>query len=238
MKDYTSDFQVRKAMSWEDFMTGEKVSNIEQLRQILVNKIEPNELDTDPNFLRRGDNMIQRMINNKKRRENLEPIAFPRTTRGREGTINEQLDAENQSESGDEESPAFNPTSPPSTVETMESYATSPPSTVKCTESSYERTQGPRTILEFTPIREPEPAVEIDHTGKSDMSMFTVPITMNSAQVQSSNRMIDSGAGMSGTSSTNNLKNTMRCKIPITPAFGSVMNASSSRCPSARRHSR
>ena len=59
VKDYTSDFQVRKAMSWEDFMTGEKVPNIEQLRQILVNKIEPNELDTDPNFLRRGDNMIQ-----------------------------------------------------------------------------------------------------------------------------------------------------------------------------------
>ena len=89
VKDYTSDFQVRKAMSWEDFMTGEKVPNIEQLRQILVNKIEPNELDTDPNFLRRGDNMIQRIISNKKRRQNLEPIAFPRITRGSEGTINE-----------------------------------------------------------------------------------------------------------------------------------------------------
>ena len=131
----------------------------------------------------------------------------------------------NQSESSDEESPAFNQTPPPSTVKTMESYATSPPSTVKTTESSYERTQGPRTTLEFTPIREPEPAVEDDHTGKSDMSMFTVPITMNSAQVQSFNWMIDSGAGMSGTSSKKNLKNTMRCKIPITPAFGSVMNA-------------
>ena len=32
---------------------------------------------------------------------------------------------------------------------------------------------------------------------------------------------------MSGTSSTNNLKNTMCCKIPITPVFGSVMNATS-----------
>ena len=69
--------------------------------------------------------------------------------------------------------------------------------------------------------------MENDLTGNSDISMFTVPITMNSAQVQSSNWMIDSGAGMSGTSSTNNLKNTMRCKIPITPAFGSVMNATS-----------
>ena len=95
VKDYTSDFQVRKAMTWEDFMTGEKVSNIEQLRQILVNKIEPNELDTDAYHLRRGDNMIQGMMSNKKRRENLEPMSFPRTTRVREGTINEQLDAEN-----------------------------------------------------------------------------------------------------------------------------------------------
>ena len=73
-------------------------------------------------------------------------------------------------------------------------------------------------------IQEPEPAVQIDHTVNSDMFMFTAPITMNSAQVQSSNWMIDSGAGMSGTSSTNNLKNTMRCKMPITPA---VMNATS-----------
>ena len=32
---------------------------------------------------------------------------------------------------------------------------------------------------------------------------------------------------MLDTSSTNNLKNTMRCKIPITPAFGSVMDATS-----------
>ena len=39
--------------------------------------------------------------------------------------------------------------------------------------------------------------------------------------------MIDSGAGMSRTSSTNNLKNTMRRKIPITPASRSVMDATS-----------
>ena len=32
---------------------------------------------------------------------------------------------------------------------------------------------------------------------------------------------------MSGTSSTINLKYTMRCRIPITPAFGEVINATS-----------
>ena len=30
---------------------------------------------------------------------------------------------------------------------------------------------------------------------------------------------------MSGTSSTNNLSDTMSCRIPITPALGSVLNA-------------
>ena len=39
--------------------------------------------------------------------------------------------------------------------------------------------------------------------------------------------MVDSVAGMSGTTSTTNLKDTVRCKIPITPAFGGVMNATS-----------
>ena len=106
--------------------------------------------------------MIQRMI---KRRQNLEPIAFPKITRGSEGTIKEQLDAENESESSDAEnqsessdeesqskSPAFNPTSA-ATILTVESYATSQPSTVKSTESSSARTQGPRTILERTGSR-------------------------------------------------------------------------------------
>ena len=96
------------------------------------------------------------------------------------------------------------------------------------TESSgNERTQGPRTTLEFTPIREPEPAVDSNSEERTDMSVFMAPVVMNSAQIAQSNWMTDSGAGMSGTSSTTNLKDTMRCRIPITPAFGGVMNATS-----------
>ena len=131
---------------------------------------------------------------------------------------------EENTEGSDSDSPAYNPTSPPSTVETTESYATSPPSTVRTTESSGSaRTQGPRTTLEFMPVQEPEPAVDSDSEERTDMSMFVI----NSAQVTQSNWMVDSGAGMSGTSSTINLKDTMRCRIPITPAFGEVMNATS-----------
>ena len=151
LKDYVLDFQVRKAMTWEDFMTGEKVSNIDELRQILVKKIEPNEFDPEARHLRRGENIIHGMISTKKRRKNLEPMSYSKSLRAvsvRESTINEQLSAEDHNESSEDESPAFNPTSPPSTVETTESYATSPPSTVRTTESSYERTQGPRTTLE------------------------------------------------------------------------------------------
>ena len=95
---------------------------------------------------------------------------------------------------------------------------------MRTTESSGSaRTQGPRTTLEFTPVQEPEPAVDSDSEERTDMSMFVI----NSAQVTQSNWMVDSGAGMSGTSSTINLKDTMRCRIPITPAFGEVMNATS-----------
>ena len=69
--------------------------------------------------------------------------------------------------------------------------------------------------------------MDFDSEDRTDMSMFIAPVAMNSAQLAHSNWMVDSGAGMSDTSSTINLKDTMRCKIPITPAFGAVMNATS-----------
>ena len=63
---------------------------------------------------------------------------------------------------------------------------------------------------------------------RTDISMFIAPVVMNSAQVAQSNWMLDSGAGLSSTSSAiNEVRDTMRCEIPITPAFGEVMNATS-----------
>ena len=62
---------------------------------------------------------------------------------------------------------------------------------------------------------------------RTDMSMFIAPVAMSSAQIAHTNWMVYSGAGMSSTASATNLKDTMRCKIPITPAFGAVMNATS-----------
>ena len=79
-------------------------------------------------------------------------------------------------------------------------------------------------------LTNPGPAVESElspqYVTRSDnMSIFIAPVAMLSAQSHSLNWMVDSGAGMSGTSSTNNLRDTMSCRIPITPAFGSVLNA-------------
>ena len=79
-------------------------------------------------------------------------------------------------------------------------------------------------------LMDPGPAVESELspqyvTHSDDMSMFIAPVSMLSAQSHSLNWMVDSSAGMSGTSSTNNLRDTTSYRIPFTPAFGSVLNA-------------
>ena len=62
-------------------------------------------------------------------------------------------------------------------------------------------------------------------THSDNMSILIAPVAKHSAQSHSINWMVDSGAGMSGTSSTSNLRDTMSCHISITPAFGSLLNA-------------
>ena len=73
--------------------------------------------------------------------------------------------------------PAYNPTTPAYSPSTTES-------------SGKAQIQGPGTSLEFTPVREPEPAVDSESEERSDMSMFIA--LMNSAQVATSNWMVDS----------------------------------------------
>ena len=122
-----------------------------------MDEMDSNDFDPNDPIMRRGSNVIQGLISNKKRRMNrtpLTPLGLKRILEGSPG-------AEVNTEGSDSDSPAYNPTSPPSIVESTESYATSPPSTVQTTESSGSaRNQGPRTILKFTPVREPEPAVD------------------------------------------------------------------------------
>ena len=218
VKDGKSDYQAQKTVIWTSQM-----GNVKDTKEKLVDEMVSNVMSPNHPFLRRGCNATQGLVSNNKRKRN----RTPRTPLGLKMILEGTYDDENNTEGSDSDSPAFNPTTP-STMESVESSATSPPSTMQTTESSgTAQTQGPRMILEFTPVREQEPALDFESEERTDMSMFIAPVVMNSAQVAHSNWMVDSGAGMSGTSSTINLKDTMRCKIPITPAFGEVMNATS-----------
>ena len=123
IKDTKSDFQVMKLLTWNDFMAAENPANINELRQILVDNIEPNEYEPESRQLRRGENMIQGMISTNKRRRNLVPQSPPKSQRPvsiQDSVINEQISAEENTEGSESESPAYNPTSPPSTVESTE----------------------------------------------------------------------------------------------------------------------
>ena len=180
-----------------------------EVKDILVRNI-PNNLVVPTQFLRRGANELQGLISSSKKKRNKLPI----TPHGLQKINQKDSSSDENTEGSESASPAFYPTSPPYSVETTES-------------SGRARTQGQGTTLEFTPVREPEPAVDFDSEERTDMSMFIAPVAMNSAQLAQTNWMVDSGAGMSGTSNTTNLKDTTRCRIPITPAFGAVMNATS-----------
>ena len=96
-------------------------------------------LTNDPNVssehLRRGANLLQGLISSSKRKRNRIPI-IPLGLQ----EINEMDSSSDEKTEGSESaSPAFDPTSPPYSVETTES-------------SGKTRTQGQGTTLEFTPV--------------------------------------------------------------------------------------
>ena len=209
IKDFNSDFQVQRSVTWEEYTNKKNLSALD-VKDILVDNMNANDPYVPTQLLRRGANALQGLISSSKRKRNRIAI----TPHGLQ-KINEMDNSSDENTEGSESaSPAFDPTSPPYSVETTES-------------SGKARIQGQGTALDFTPVREPEPAVDSDSENRTDMSMFIVPVAMISAQIAHSNWMVDLGAGMSRTGSTTNLIDTMRCKIPITPAFGAVMNAKS-----------
>ena len=126
IKDGNSDYQAQKSVIWTSQM-GDSV----QIKEELVEKIESNDVDPNDSSLRRGENAIQCLMSNYKRKRNGKPI----TPLGLKKILKGSPGDEEKTEGSDSDSPAYNPTSPPSTVETKESYATSPPSAVRTTES-------------------------------------------------------------------------------------------------------
>ena len=204
IKDKDSDCQSQKSVRWSEYIN--KDLNAVLVKELLVDNMGTNDTNPHASHLRRGANAIQGLKSNFKRKRKW----IPRTPLGLQ-KLNEVDSPSGEDTWGSESaSPAYNPTSPPNSVETTES-------------SGKSQSQGQGTTLEFKPVREPEPAVDFYSDERTDMSMFA----MDSVQIAQSNWIVDSRAGKSGTSSTINLKDTMRCKIPITPAFGAVMNATS-----------
>ena len=135
-----------------------------KFKELLVQDMETNDLDTSSRHLQRGANAIQGLISSSKRKRNKVPITPLGLQR-----INEMDSSSDEDTEGSESaSPAFDPTSPPYSVETMEL-------------SGEARTQGQRTTLDFTPVREPEPAADFVSKEKTDMFMFIASVAMNSA---------------------------------------------------------
>ena len=98
------------------------MGNIEDTKDKLVDKMESNDFDPYDLDLQRGSNVTQGLVSNKKRRLNRTPRTPLRLKKILEGIPG----AEDDTEGSDSDSPAYNPTSPPSTMERVESYATSP----------------------------------------------------------------------------------------------------------------
>ena len=122
--------------------------------------------DPVASHLRRGANAIQGLISTSKRKRNRVPI----TPLGLQKVNEIDTSSDDHTEGSESASPAFNSTSLPYSVGMTES-------------SGKARTQGPGTTLEFSPVREPELAVDFDSEERRDMSMFIAPVAVNSAQI-------------------------------------------------------
>ena len=131
-------------------MTSTKNLHAVQVKELLVDNMETNNTNPNASHLRRGANAIQGL--RKRNRIPINPIRLKK--------INELDSSSDEYTEGSESgSPAFDPTSPPYSVKSTES-------------SGKARIQGQGTALEFTPLREPEPAVDFDSEDRTDMSIF------------------------------------------------------------------
>ena len=174
IKDIESYYQVQRSVTWSDYTSNKKNLSAIRYKELLVQHMTTNDSDTfiDPvaSHLRRGANAIQGLISSSKRKRNRVQI-FPLGLQ----MVNEMdSSSDDHTEGSESASPAFHPTSPPYSVETTESLGKA-------------RTQGPGTTLEFTPVQEPEPAVDSDSKERTDLSMFSAPVAMKSAQIAHSN---------------------------------------------------
>ena len=149
IKDYNSDFQVQRSITLDDYTNKKNVTAVD-IKESLVGQMPTNDPTIPSNHLQRGANAIQGLISSSKRQKNRIPV----TPRGLQKVNEMESSSDDNTEGSESASAAFDPTSPPYSVETTESAGKA-------------RIQGQGTTLEFTPVREPEPAVDFDSDRKS-----------------------------------------------------------------------
>ena len=101
---------------WSDYMTSKTNLNAVQVKELLVDNMETNNTNPHASHLRRGANAIQGLESNFKRKRNRRPI----TPLGLKKINELDSSSDEYTEGSDSASPAFDPTSPPYSVETTE----------------------------------------------------------------------------------------------------------------------
>ena len=167
IKDYNSDFQVQRSVTWDDYTHKRDMTSFD-IKESLVGHMFTN----DPNI---PANSLHGLISSSKRQRNRIPV----TPRGLQMINDMESSSDEYTQGSESASPKFNPMSPPYSVQTTES-------------SGKARTQGQGTTLDFTPVPEPEPAMNFVSEERRDMSMLIAPVAMNSAQLVHTNWMVDS----------------------------------------------
>ena len=116
IKDFDSDYQVQRSVTWEQYTTKSNLSAL-NVKDILVRNMTDNDPDVPTHYLRRGANAMQGIISSSKRKRNKIPI----TPLGLQKINDLDSLSEEDTEGSESASPAFDPTSPPYSVETTES---------------------------------------------------------------------------------------------------------------------
>ena len=116
IKDFNSDFQVQRSITWVDYTNRKHLTQLD-FKEKLVDNMETNDPKIPEHYLRRGANAIQGLISSSKRKRNKIPI----TPHGIQKINEKDSSSDENTEGSETASPAFDPTSPPYSVETTES---------------------------------------------------------------------------------------------------------------------
>ena len=116
IKDFDSDYQVQRSITLDQYQAKSHLTAL-NVKDIVVRNMTDNDPNLPTDYLRRGANALQGIISSSKRKRNKIPI----TPLGLKKINSLDSLSEEDTEGSESASPAFDPTSPPYSVETTES---------------------------------------------------------------------------------------------------------------------